>query len=664
MSKLGYPLFRIAAFRPPHGSTQRPSSRAYSSGLDIVDRIRRTNLDLLLDSLRSNGNPSRVWANYTNLLTLLGSDRLPLEIHQEVLRKCTPSNRLLRVSATRRLFAGNVPRVPHMYESRLQAVIRNIRASGEQPVLDDYHFILEQFAAVGHHFGAMQVYRELAFLNLAPRIRTFGLCLQAIAHRLTLPVSRQDETRRIAVTRRMVSDLVDGMKSFNVPFTSVNLDLTMRILKETTDMQGFEMLMKWGYGIDLANPDRPPLEHLGSSSGDAGSTVKGPTFQPFSTAALNTTIDTLGRLNNISRMVQAFEVLTTPLPRRSISSVSYEEDDDDDYGAIMEPTATLAPPFAAPNTTTYNILIRHVSQAGHGTFARHYLKQAIELERQGILDLNRQLGHLPLQEIPSPHFAINRGTLLPVYGDANRNKNLTLMRWLCTKLSRILSRKRGHVKNLKMFREPRRKRRLWPYDDPSTYTQFTLPSYPKRGGGGSAPASPEEPKSRPSRYTTIMDRWKAPKGVGDVFDVDLENESTPSPSLKNNTLNLDLHIAVLERDISEIEALQRHALMVVERTARRVQERIGRRVWKGKDIYLRSQGARVRIGKDSWERIASLKPLSGERRWKERHLFPWSDPANQRAAPRTPRPHPADSTQSDNTEPSQPEGTKPENEAR
>ncbi|KAJ7499105.1 hypothetical protein FB451DRAFT_1204300 [Mycena latifolia] len=526
-----YPFWRFAAFRPlhrllpgpPRHSSGIPTSASSTSAVSVpapVDRIRQANFDLLFESLEIDGNPSRVWANYINLLTYLGYERLPLEIHQQVLRKCAPPSRQLRASIFRRLSAGNFPRTPHIYEGRFQAVIRNMRASGGQPTLDDYNFILEQFAAVGHHFGAMQVYTELTAVGLIPRTKTFGLCLQAIAHRLTFPVTDTDKPRRIAVTRRMVSDLVNAMKSLNIPFTSVNLDLTMRILKETTDMQSFETLMKWGYGIDLANPDCPPLEYITSSSApDTQATAQRPTPQPFSTAALNMTIDTLGRLKDIPRMVQTFEVLTTPLPKQTVSSF---DEDDDDFGE-PSPASTFIPPSAPPNTTTYNILLRHISRAGHTVFARHYLLQALRLDIEVILKLKNHIGNMPLQEVPAPHFAINRGTLLSVLGLSNRDKNRGLMWWLNSKFHRLLKRKRGELKFYTRYRAVRQQKRKWPYEEPSTDAIPQLPLFPKKRA--TRPA--ERPRNRqpaqrsrdqPSGAATVMERWTPPKDLDNVFD--------------------------------------------------------------------------------------------------------------------------------------------------
>ncbi|KAJ7507565.1 hypothetical protein B0H11DRAFT_1967709 [Mycena galericulata] len=614
MNGLAYPFFRLASFRPIHRLLQGPPR--HSSGIPTttagavsvpvpVDRIRQRNFDVLFESLEVNGNPSRVWANYTNLLTFLGYEHLPLDIHRQVLRKCTPSSRLLRASCD---------------------------PSVDNPTLDDYNFILEQFAAVGHHFGVMQVYQELTSVGIVPRTKTFGLCLQAIAHRLTLPVSRKDKARRIAVTRRMVSDLVNAMKSYNIPFTSVNLDLTMRILKETTDMQGFEMLMKWGYGIDLANPDCPPLEYMESTSGtDTREAAQRPTPQPFSTAALNTTIDTLGRLQDISRMVQAFEVLTTPLPRYSSNArSSYDEDDDDEFGVSAEPISVFTPPCAHPNTTTYNILLRHVSRAGHAVFARHYLLQAMELDRQVMLDLKRDIGNMPLEAVPSPHFAINRGTLLSVFGESNRDKNVGLMRWLFSKFPRILSKKRAELKFFGRYQAARRRKRLWPYEDPPTPGPPSVPT--------KSPTPPVEPsRTRPTRFTAIMARWKAPKGVNAVFDLDVEDESTPThPPIKS--FNLELHIRVLKRDISEITALYAHVQTILARTTQRVKERLGRRVWRGRDIYLLTDGTRRgRVSMERWEQIAGFKvahKFSRGRRAEPR-VFPWNNAASQRTTRRS-----------------------------
>ncbi|KAF7301435.1 hypothetical protein MIND_00708800 [Mycena indigotica] len=553
-----------------------------------IDRVRQTNFDLLRESLELEGNPSRVWANYTNLVSFLGSEPLPFHVHQQVLRKCTPPSSTLRASATRRILVGNVPQSPHVYEGRFIAVIRNMRAAGYVPTLEDYNFILEQFAAVGHHFGVMHVYRELTSLGVVPRSRTFGLCLQAIAHRLTLPVNPAKKRERTETTRRMISDLITAMKTHNIPFTSANLDLSMRILRESTDMDGFELLMKWAYGIDLANPDCTPVEYL------EGKNPSPP--QPFSTDALNMTLETLGRLRDISRLVQAFEVLTTPLPKRPSSANDEEEDD---FGIRHQPSLPLPTPSASPNTTSYNILIRHLSQAGHATLARHYLIQAIKLERETSHLLWKQLGNRrrQLQHVLSPHFSINRGTFLSVYGESNRDKNAGLMRWLFSKMPSVIKRKQGNLDGFLKYRALRQQRGLWPYDGSEVKDTTTLRRAPTE------PASP----------LAIGDRWRAPDYIGNVFDIDINSETPlPLPPAPKK-LDLDLHISILERDIRELSQLRDHVEQMLTRTTHRIKQRLGRRVAGKQDIYLATEVQenrdRVRIDPKRWSKIANFRSV-------------------------------------------------------
>jgi hypothetical protein len=231
------------------------------------------------------------------------------------------------------------------------------------------------------------------------------------------------------------------MSSNKIPLTTANLDLAVRILKETLDREAFESLLKAAYDIDLAYPDRLPDPGLLSTSDLP--VPDSPILHSFSTAALNTIIDMLGRLGDISKLVQAFETLTQPLPIRALQQYSPAFDDDDCI--IPQPTLNVRPPSAAPNTTTYNLLLRYISKAGHVVLARHYLLQALDLEWRTDRALCGDLLTKPLHEVPSPHFAVNRATLLPVFGECNRDKNLQLMRWLSSKFPKILRRKRKYL---------------------------------------------------------------------------------------------------------------------------------------------------------------------------------------------------------------------------
>ena len=543
------------------------------------DLLRERRFYDLNDSLTHGGSPSRVWSNYTNLLNFLGYEKLPLEIHQQVLRQCTPPTAQLRTAATRRILVGNKPATPHIHEGRFQTIIRTIRSFEMKPSLDDYNFILEQFAAVGHHLGAIHVYRELRQLGLIPVPKTYTLCLQAIGHRLTLPIKRGTRSHLVEQCRTLLGNLTAEMHNFNIPFTSVNVDLTMRILKEILDMEGFEALMRWAYGIDLSNPDRTPLEYMGLNTAVSGfsspeqSRPPLPSPLPFSTPALNTTIDILGRLGDVSKLIQTFEVLTMPLP--NAAQHQFASFDDDDFGTVDGFVAPkFNPPHAPANTTTYNILLRHLSQGGHTALARHYLVQAMHLDRRFDHKLRIAVMNKPIDQVPAPRFALNRGTLLSVYGVSNRDKNAGLMRWLASKLPRIVKRKQSSLDFFTRVRDQRLSK--------------------------NKPIGPSKASSKAVRFRSP--RWNVPN----VFDLDV-NAPLISPPNHLKPLDLNTHIQVLERDLKEISEFERRVADVLGRTTQRIKERLGRRVWFAKDVYLRTGHSRRVVSRSHWQKLVNFR---------------------------------------------------------
>ncbi|KAK2466495.1 hypothetical protein APHAL10511_002137 [Amanita phalloides] len=595
-----------------------PTSESYE-GLDLL--LTRKLSDFKY-SLSITGNPSRIWSQYNSLLNYMGHEKLPLEIHQQVLRKCTPSSTKLRFSGTRRLLVGNRPSTPHMHEGRFQVVIRAIRALGTKPDLDDYHFILEQFGAVGHHVGVMHVYKELLYLGLEPKSKTFGLCLQAIAHRLTLPVLVINHPRLIIQTKKMTAELLSDMQKYRVPFTSVNLDLCTRILKETLDRDGFHSLMKWGYGIDLSNPDRVPLEYTEVEDRKVNVGISDielpalPTPQPFSTAALNTTIDMLGRFGNISKLIQAFEVLTQPVPQ--VNQHLFSSFDDDDFGVTVPITPSFTP-YAEPNTTTFTLLIRHLCRAGHTILARHYLLQLIEFDKRSKHTLRERLKSEPDGTV-APRIAITRAALLPAFGESNRDKNVGLMRWLNTKLPKIMKRKRAEVAFFRRLREEWTNAQAFRCRQEHMHSNdlTTIPAEFSHISG------PESPSTKPTVFFSsrslqglqarnLSSRIRCNRAqVGTVFDVDLD-QPTMSLSHESKPFDIDLHIKILESDLHGIEQLASRVDDVMGRTIQRVKERLGRRVWNEKDIYIQSEASRMRVSRSRWTEIVNFKPRRGYR---------------------------------------------------
>ena len=597
-------------------SSDPPDAASTSRSYEGINSLLRQKLTDLGYSLSIRGNPSRVWSQYTSLVNYFGRESLPLDIHQQVLRQCTPPSSKLRFSAARRLLVGNTPRDPHIHEGRFQMVIRAIRSMGMKPDLEDYHFILEQFAAVGHHVGSFHVYKELLHLGLQPKPKTFGLCFQAIAHRLTLPVLVTHHPRLIAETKNMTAELLSDMKKYGVAFTPVSLDLCMRILKETLDSNGFDSLMKWAYGIDLLNPDRPALEY---SNGEDRKVDVGipnmelpalPAIVPFSTTALNTTIDMLGRLGNVSKLIQAFEVLTQPLPQAS--QHLFSSFDDDDFGVAV-PVSQTFNQYAEPNTATYTLLIRHLCQAGHVILARHYLLQLIELDKKRRHVFRTSLQTKPLNKVAAPRISVNRAALLCVFGESNRDKHVGLMRWLNTKLPRIIKGKRSELSVCKYFRNKLTRTQALYYqqefmhsDDISTPPIGVLtPSSSINSSTFTSSLLQAVPRKLSSRV-----RWK-PSKVGTALDADLDQETAPISSSEIKPINLNLHIELLERELRRIEQLASQVDYILGRTIQRVKERLGRRVWGARDIYLCSKGDRVKISRARWTEMVNFKPRRG-----------------------------------------------------
>lgn len=609
----------------------------------------------LLNSLeRDVTNPSRPWGHYVDLLNYMGLEKLPLEVHQLVLRKCVPLASVIRTASARENRARYYPRAPHAYENRLQTVMKNIRSAGWQAELNDYHFVLEQFAAVGHYVGSRGVLREMTSAGVEPRAKTYSLCLQALAHRLTLPCTEERYTALVGETTKMTRELIRDMHARNVPFTSVNLDLAIRILRETVDEKSFEDLIKFGYGIDLAYPDRLPIEVIEQQSGSGSNAASADELeppplplQPLSTPGLNVVIDMLGRTGRISKMVQAFEVLTQPLTNScQSSSTSLFDEDEDDYSinppSIPEPAYPL--PSASPNSTTFQYLITHASRADHAVFARHYLVHAMHLDREENQRLRHELCTLPVDQITPPLLAVNKNMLLPVFGLSNRKKQVELMRWTLRMIKRTLRRKhedlswfanRGAAQEVALGDgasglRPGSGSVSGEIDVCSCTTDIDFPSSCSSSDGdvfqgvsdsmsptlrletsagppsgaptaasttiptSSASADPPPTSSVASSVEPSNTETKSP-----IFDIDLDSDHSP-PTPPPRVFDIDVHISFLQRDILQLTQLSLTVEAVLGRTIHRIKERLGRRVWSGKDIWLADEQGRVEVSKEFW----------------------------------------------------------------
>ncbi|KAI0334746.1 hypothetical protein GY45DRAFT_1039617 [Cubamyces sp. BRFM 1775] len=568
------------------------STHARESPINALRNRRMAELRNLL-SLKS-PSPHAVWANYLELLQFYGPSAVPRDIHQGVLRKCSPPAAHLRGVAAKRRAEGGRFKDDQMYEARFRDVIRNIRASGETPSVEDYHCVLELFAAVGNHKSAVQVFREITELGLIKKPETYSLCLQALAHRLTLPVWHADRPLLVDEITGHCKQILDDMSRNNVSFTARNVDLVFRILKETMSMEGFSHLMKHAYGIDLAYPDRSPLEFWDKKEGDTSAaavqdapTPGLPTRLPFSLVAFNTALDYLGRAGEVSKMVELFEVVTNPLPS---SNQSYADEDDDDFGIADPQVAPYRPPHVQPNTTTFHTLLRSLHKADHLVLARHYLLVALVAEQEQRSELRKLVATTPPAEIPAPRLAITRNLILPVFSAANDNKNTELMRWVLKKTRRVITRKRH---DLSYFERVRRRWFETGVYKPPTLTEAEMGEEPLPLG----PAS--------SRFSTFFN----PSSSSRVADDDsLATDATSSAGF--TPFNIDLHINLLHRDLDALVDLESRVSDVLARTIQRIKERLGRRIWNNKDVFLRSAGDRVPVSKEFWRENVNYRPRS------------------------------------------------------
>ena len=495
---------------------------------------------------------TKVYGRYLAAVSGVEGDPLPLEIHQAVLRACTPPPGNLRAFTARLLQEDKLVwhRLTHPYERRFQNIIQNIVSAGFNPSIEDYHFIMSEFAAVGHYDGVQKYMRHMGNLGLEPSQETFGFLLQALAHRISLPASGSE---RPAGVRKLVDIAIRAIREMGdrrIPPSPMNADLTFRILSEAHDPQGLAELLRLGYGMDLNYLDSPPIDAASVPSTSAAE--PSPEVLPFSTSALNPLLDALGRWGQISKMMYVFETLTNPLPIPAKPDNTFD-DDDDDFLPIQQEWKPLS---AEPNTTSFNILVKHCVAHGHPVLARHYATQLMYEEHMTTLRLRNELRKKPLSEVAAPRLAVNVETLRPILGFANRTHDIGLLRWV--------------IRACKL--SIRRKYRAWTYYD-QTKSRYDPQPVPL---ASDTPAAPES--SSPSPTSPCL----------------------PKPSY-SPTFNIPSHIWILEQDIVALHDLKRNADDRLFNSINRHKARLGRRVWEGKNVYMSDEGVRVKVDPEVWK---------------------------------------------------------------
>ncbi|KAF9779465.1 hypothetical protein BJ322DRAFT_1087618 [Thelephora terrestris] len=506
---------------------------------------------------------TKIYEQYLAAVNGAVENPLPLEVHQAVLRACSPEPQAIRAYVARLLQEDKLDwhRLTHPYESRFQKVLQNIIIAGFNPSIDDYHVIMSQLAAVGHYAGIRKYMLQMRGVGLEPNQKTFGYFLQAIAHLISLPTSSSD---RPNIVRKLVTTALQAVREMTdrrIPPSSMNLDLTLRVLCEVHDPQGVAELLRLGYGMDLSYLDSPPIDVAPVT----------PTSEwlsevlPFSTNALNTLLETFGRWGQISKMMYVFETLTNPLPVPAKLDNTFD-DDDEDFTPIKQ---EWKPPSAKPNTTSFNILIKHCVAHGHPWLAKHYATQLMGEEHMCTLRLRDELRRVPLSEVAPPKVAVTAETLRPIQGFANRNQGIELLRWIIW-MSKV---------------SIRRKYRSW------TYYDQTHSKYDSQPGSSTSniPNPLESPPPPPTSNTP------------DTLESSPSSSSSRPSRSSSRTFDISRHLLILKQDIAALSQLKWDAENRLFKSIAHKKARLGRRIWEGKDVYMKDEETRVKVDREVWK---------------------------------------------------------------
>ncbi|KAG8932979.1 hypothetical protein FRC02_000253 [Tulasnella sp. 418] len=451
----------------PNFFTSRPSPNAWM--------ISPQYLSLQAALTASSYSPSVVWDRYSALVAYMGSEPLPLELHQSTLRKCVTSPAQLRayrkdwirkltrneeVAKWRAHSSKWNPSLPpynplYFDDTRLRSVIRNIYQSGNIPNTEDYNFMLEFYAAAGNFRAPLSILREIRseLGDQALTAQTYELCLQAFAEYSEHKVHAAEMSAREQSLKTWANEVLWVLQSCKVALTSSMLESLLRMMQNFDDTSMLELLLSSGYGIDLRNPDRPwdPFTSRFARAYQEAvtSAVAPPQVPHMSTSALNAVITVLGRRGDIPGMVSAFEVLTSPLPRpprldASINSSGFDEVEDEEPVFYDSPTrdnsqTLISPPSPPrPNTKTYERMLKYAALSQNHLLCRYLLSSAMAMDRRHHLQLQDDIrsGATPLRGVA---VAVTHNMLNSVLSTTNNLKSR--MEWMEKVLRTVVSQK-------------------------------------------------------------------------------------------------------------------------------------------------------------------------------------------------------------------------------
>ena len=286
---------------------------------------------------------------------------------------------------------------------------------------------------------------------------------------------------------------------------------------------------------------------------------------------------------------------------------------DDDEDDLPTPSVQVSRPLphANPNITTYNTLVLRCAQVRHTVFAKHYLLQILGLYKESSSKLREEIQTRALSEVIRPNFEVNHNTFRPLLGLANRDRDVALLKWVM-KQHRIAWKSKRE--DLKFYSDILAKE----FDkDPSS-------THPSRNAVLSEQSTTIEssnthipPSAEPSNgfFTSSTNPVVAQSqsqlddtpSSADInpLDINLDTFHRPSPP---KPLDLAFYVQSLRNDAREMRELDKRIGTAMSRLHVRMKEKLGRRVWKGKSVYLKSQGQRVAVSRADWTKMVNFKP--------------------------------------------------------
>jgi hypothetical protein len=428
-----------------------------------------------------------VWESYLALKDIVDRQRgppIPRCILEAVLRQCTPTWHALRHHAIQPMTEyGALKRLqnPLPHESRLRSVLQYMKKSNQPPTEDDFHFILQQMAAVGHVRGAASVLEEMeATEGVKPSIKTFKHILRSCVYLMESPFPPEVESRVSNEVTTLASQVAQRMPSLNVELDAPIVELMLRIFKEQQNTEACEHILRLACSFDVHRPDRMP-EEFEKRLKDADTRQSPlPVPVPVTTSMLTTLMKLYGSQGEISKMITTFEVLTNPypLPSNLPSPQSDWWDADDEYDVANpviqtplkhRPEYVWDPPKSSPNTATFDTIIRYLAWARQRMLCEHYMLLAEEYDKAESVrlrnELSKELTRLesvsPITNpdrmsddsaalegrgfIEAPRFHITSHMFHPVFVYANQARLTELMRWMQQHLRTIIWRRENDL---------------------------------------------------------------------------------------------------------------------------------------------------------------------------------------------------------------------------